>query len=45
LIEGVFPEVSLIDPGAFYAMGLMSGLTIGISLGLSKKMLADNLWL
>ena len=31
LIENFFPDVTLIDLGAFYAMGLISGLATGIS--------------
>ena len=31
LIENFFPDVTPIDLGAFYAMGLISGLATGIS--------------
>ncbi|HUW94863.1 MAG TPA: hypothetical protein VMW58_03690 [Anaerolineae bacterium] len=31
LIESFFPEVTLIDLGAFYAMGLISSLATAIS--------------
>ncbi len=31
LIDNFFPDVTLIDLGAFYAMGLISGLATGIS--------------
>jgi hypothetical protein len=37
LIETFFPDVTLIDFGAFYAMGLFSGLATGILLGRSKR--------
>lgn len=37
LIETFFPEVTLIDLGAFYAMGLVSGLATGVAWGLSRR--------
>jgi hypothetical protein len=37
LIETFFPEVTLIDLGAFYAMGLVSGLATGVAWGLSRQ--------
>jgi hypothetical protein len=37
LIETFFPEVTLIDLGAFYAMGLVSGLAAGLAWGLARK--------
>jgi hypothetical protein len=37
VIETFFPDVTLIDLGAFYAMGLLSGLATGILLGRSRK--------
>jgi hypothetical protein len=36
VIETFFPDVTLIDLGAFYAMGLVSGLTTGIWWGRSR---------
>jgi hypothetical protein len=36
LIETFFPDVTLIDLGAFYAMGLVSGLATGLSWGLFR---------
>jgi hypothetical protein len=36
LIENFFPDVTLIDLAAFYAMGLVSGLATGISWALSR---------
>jgi hypothetical protein len=36
LIETFFPDLTLIDLGAFYAMGLFSGLAAGIWLGRSR---------
>jgi hypothetical protein len=37
LIENFFPYVTLIDLGAFYAIGLISGLSAGLSLGLQRR--------
>ena len=42
LIENFFPDVTLIDLGAFYAMGLISGLATGISWGLSRRAEGDR---
>ena len=42
LIENFFPDLTLIDLGAFYAMGLVSGLAAGVSLGLPKKTKANK---
>jgi hypothetical protein len=36
LIETFFPDVTLIDLGAFYAMVLVSGLATGLSWGLFR---------
>jgi hypothetical protein len=37
LIETFFPNLTLMDLGAFYAMGLFSGLATGILLGRPPK--------
>jgi hypothetical protein len=37
LIETLFRNLTLIDLGAFYAMGLFSGLATGILLGRTPK--------
>jgi hypothetical protein len=37
LIESFFPDLTLIDLGAFYAMGLFSGLATGIWVGRSRR--------
>lgn len=37
LIETFFPEVTLVDLGAFYAMGLVSGLATGLAWGVSGR--------
>jgi hypothetical protein len=37
VIETFFPDLTLIDLGAFYAMGLFSGLAAGLLLGRSPK--------
>ena len=37
LIENFFPDVTLIDLGAFYAIGLISGLSADLSLGLPRR--------
>ena len=37
LIENFFPDLTLIDLGAFYAIGLISGLSAGLSLGLPRR--------
>jgi len=42
VIDTFFPTVTLIDLGAFYAMGLVSGLATAISLGLSKRSEGDK---
>ena len=42
VIENFFPDVTLIDLGAFYAMGLISGLATGISWGLSRRAEGDR---
>ena len=42
LIENFFPAVTLIDLGAFYAMGLISGLATGISWRLSRRAEGDR---
>ena len=42
LIETFFPDVTLIDLGAFYAMALISGLATGISWRLSRRAEGDR---
>jgi hypothetical protein len=42
LIETFFPDMTLIDLGAFYAMGLISGLATGISWGVFRKAEGDG---
>jgi len=37
VIETFFPDVTLVDLGAFYAMGLISGLATGIWWGRSRR--------
>jgi len=37
LISNVCPEVTLIHLGALYAVGLLPGLAIGLSLGLPRR--------
>ena len=36
LIENFFPEVTLIDLGAFYFLGFISGISLGLSLMLAR---------
>jgi len=42
VIENFFPDDTLIDLGAFYAIGLISGLATGISWGLSNASGGDG---
>lgn len=42
LIENFFPQVTLIDLGAFYFMGLVSGLATGIAWALPSKTGSDR---
>ncbi len=42
LIETFFPDVTLIDLGAFYAMGLISGLATTISWGVFRTVGGDK---
>jgi hypothetical protein len=37
LIDTFFPNLTLIDLGAFYALGFVSGLFVGLFLALSRK--------
>ena len=37
VIETFFPDVTLIDPGAFHAMGIISGLATGIWWARSRR--------
>ncbi len=42
LIDTFFPDVTLIDLGVFYALGLMSGLFVGLFLAFSRMGMADQ---
>ena len=42
LIRNHFPDLTLIDLGAFYFLGFIFALATCISLGLSRKMEADK---
>ncbi len=42
LIENFFPDVTLIDLGAFYAIGFISGISTGLTLLLSKNRKANR---
>ena len=37
LIETFFPEVTLIDLGAFYALGFFSGISLGFTLMVYRR--------
>ena len=42
LIETFFPDLTLIDLGAFYAMGLISGLATGVSWAVFRRAEGDG---
>ncbi|MDH4209763.1 MAG: hypothetical protein OEV76_12870 [Anaerolineae bacterium] len=43
LIDTFFPNLTLIDLGAFYVLGFLSGLFVGLYLAFSRRGIAGKL--